>query len=127
MDGYFLIAGILAVFVGLVHSVLGEVLIFRHLRQSHWIPTQSPPPLTERHIRIIWATWHLASVFGFVLAAVLFALASPSLDFKSVTVHSIAVGFLLASLLVLVATKGKHPGWIGLLLVSVCLWLAEVF
>lgn len=69
------IAAGLAVLTGIVHSALGELLIFRHLRNGTLVPTQDAPPLRSRNVRIIWATWHLASVFGWAFAAILARLA----------------------------------------------------
>ena len=76
MQTYLLAAAVIAVVVGIVHSALGEFLIFRKLRSVGLVPTEPASPLQSRHIRILWATWHLASVFGFALAAILFALSN---------------------------------------------------
>ena len=54
-------AGLLAFATGLVHSLLGERLIFRRLREHGASVTES------RRLGILWATWHLASVFGWAL------------------------------------------------------------
>jgi hypothetical protein len=102
-----------------VHSILGELLIFRKLRSGAVVPTQSAPPLESRNIRIIWATWHLASVFGLGFAAILFALGMGASEPESFTIQTIVGVFLSGSVLVLVATRGRHPGWIGLLVVAV--------
>ena len=64
-------AAVLSVVTGVVHSVLGEWLMFRHLRQGTLVPQLGAPPLRARNIRILWATWHLASVFGWAFAAIL--------------------------------------------------------
>ena len=77
MATYALVAGLLALAVGAAHSLLGELLIFRHLRRGGLVPVLEAPPLRERHIRILWATWHLATVFGWAIAAVLLRLAVP--------------------------------------------------
>ncbi len=119
-------AGTLAVVVGIVHSVLGEVLIFRHLRQGGIVPTLDAPPLRERNVRILWATWHLATVFGWAFAGVLFRLASAP-DDAAVTAFlptAIIVANAGGALLVLVGTRGRHPGWIALLAVAALTWLA---
>lgn len=50
------IAAGLAFLTGIVHSVLGELLIFRHLRSGTLVPTTDALPLKSRNIRIIWAT-----------------------------------------------------------------------
>lgn len=125
MQTYFLIAAIVSVLVGIVHSLLGEILIFRKLRAKGLVPTQAAPPLESRNVRILWATWHAASVFGFGFSAVLFAAASGHTHLDSITLHAVICAFVAASALVLIATKGKHPGWLGLLAVAVLVYLGS--
>ncbi len=116
MNAYLLAAAIVAIVVGAIHSVLGEVLIFRHLRKGALVPTASAPPLRERDVRILWASWHIATVFGWAFAVLLLQLA---------TVEQAAIGaFIGSSLLVLLGTRGRHPGWIGLLAVAALVCLA---
>lgn len=114
-------AAVLAIVTGLVHSLLGEWLIFRHLRQSSLVPSLAAPPLQGRNVRILWATWHLASVFGWVLAALLWQLArNPGVALsKSTVLSAMAAGFLAGALLVLVGTRGRHPGWVALAAVGI--------
>lgn len=121
MQLWFLAAGLLAVVTGVVHSVLGERLIFRHLRSGSLVPALGAPPLRERHVRILWATWHIGSVLGWAFAGVLLRLAFAPADnaASDLVVSAIVFGYLGSSLLVLVGTKGRHPGWIALLLVAV--------
>jgi hypothetical protein len=119
-------AAILATATGLVHSILGERLVFRHLRQASLVPSLPAPPLRERNVRILWATWHLASVFGWALAALLWQLAKDpdvALPARSVLSAS-AFGFVTGALLVLVGTRGRHPGWIALGAVGILSWAA---
>ena len=108
-------AGVLALVVGAVHSVLGEILIFRHLRVRGLVPTLAAPPLRERHVRILWATWHFATALGWAFGLALFRAVSPN--------SAAALAFLGGSLLVLVGTRGRHPGWIGCLAVAALAWL----
>ncbi|MEO8671816.1 MAG: hypothetical protein ABI411_10915 [Tahibacter sp.] len=117
-------SGTLALLIGIVHSVLGEVLMFRHLRRGGFVPTLDATPLRERHVRILWATWHLATVFGWAFAGILFAFAlSPGAPpSRALVVNSVVFANLAGSILVLVGTKGRHPGWFGLLLVAVLAW-----
>ena len=123
MQTLFIAAGVVALITGIVHSALGEILIFRHLRINGIVPTMAAPPLRERHIRIIWATWHLASVFGWAFAGILLRLAiAPEGSPSAMIVGAIVFANLAGSLLVLIGTKGKHPGWIALLLVAVLTW-----
>ena len=125
MQSYFLAAGVLAILTGLAHTVMGEILIFRHIRQGGLVPTIAPPPLYERQIRIIWATWHALTVFGWGFAAILIDLAyNFSGDpLQRFLIQAIIYSNLGGSLLVLVGTKGKHPGWIALLGVAILTWV----
>jgi ABC-type Mn2+/Zn2+ transport system permease subunit len=123
MRSYLLAAAIVAVFVGLVHSLLGEFLIFRKLRSGTVVPDQSAPPLQERNIRILWATWHLASAFGFGFAAILLSLAANDSAPDPRIIWALVLAFVIGAGLVLVATRGRHPGWIGLLIVAVLTYL----
>ena len=121
MNRYFLAASALAMVVGLAHTVLGEQLIFRRLRTGGVIPTDGGNLLAERHIRILWATWHLATVFGWGIAALLWWLALPTSwpATQSPAPWVIAGAMFAASVLVLVGTRASHPGWVGLLAVAI--------
>ena len=121
MQLFLFIAGSLAILVGLVHSILGEVLIFRRLRNDKIVPTSPAPPLQERHVRILWASWHMVSIFGWAFGAILLRMAFPATEqlFFLFVKDSIIVSTFVSALIVLVATKGRHPGWVGLLAVAV--------
>lgn len=125
MQNLYLAAGVISALTGMAHSVFGERLIFRPLRDGRLVPARGAPPLRERHVRIIWATWHLASVFGCAAAGILvrlaFAPASPASDL----VVGIALAHLGGAVLVLVGTKGRHPGWLALFAVALLIWLAK--
>ncbi len=126
MNIYFLIAGILCVLLGVVHSILGEYLIFHPKREKgKLVPTKTNPGLRERHLRIIWATWHLASFFGWCIGAFLvkIAMAPTTLDtaFTNFMISAAAITMFASSGLVLLGTKGKHPGWIVLLVIAILL------
>jgi len=120
-------AGGVLLLVGAIHSVLGERLIFRRLRDGGVIPTAGAPPLQARHVRILWATWHIVTLFGVACAAMLFRNAAPSTNdaTQAFVEQAIAMAAAASALLVLVATRGRHPGWIGLLVVAVLVWLAS--
>jgi hypothetical protein len=121
MNSYLAAAGLLAFIVGLVHSALGEILIFRGLRSRGIVPSDGGQLLRERHVRILWASWHVLTVLGWCVAAILFWLAqdpsrSESHEFVA---RAIAAAMLVSAAFVFAATKGKHPGWVGLLGVAV--------
>ncbi len=119
MNNYLLAAGALTALIGLAHTVIGEIMIFRALRQGTLIPTLGGSALREHQVRIIWASWHMVTVLGWALAAMLLRLgglwAMPWPEFISqVTLFAL----LVSAALVLIGTRGKHPGWIGLLIVA---------
>lgn len=113
MNTYYLCAAILAFLLGLAHSLLGELLIFRTLRlrnaQLKW--------LSPRHLAALWSTWHLVTVLGWTLAAALLWMAFP--PHRIATLGLILSVFLAAcALFWLAGTKGKHPAWIVFLLMA---------
>lgn len=129
INGYCVAAAAIAFVVGLAHSVLDERLIFNRLRQSGRNPTHGGNSLGERHIRIIWASWHLVTIFGWGLGAVLWQLSLPSAAGIGTTgigpAIAIAVATAAGAALVCIATRGRHPGWIGLLAIATCVLLGQ--
>lgn len=106
--------------VCVVHSVLGEVMVFRTLRTGGVVPTAGHPVLRAWQVRILWATWHLASILGWALSGLLWHLATTTADADLwARLAQVAVAALLASaLLVLGATRGRHPAWAALLAIA---------
>lgn len=126
MNIYFLIAGILCFILGLVHSILGEYLNFKDKRKSgNLVPTKMNAELKERHLRIIWATWHSTSIFGWCIGGFLIkiSLNQNMLDAELINfmINLTVIAMTASSLLVLIGTKGKHPGWIVLVLIGILL------
>ncbi|MEJ2793228.1 hypothetical protein WAE56_07405 [Iodobacter sp. LRB] len=108
----------------MIHSLMGEMLIFRHVRHGGFVPSEGAPPLRKRHIRILWATWHLASVFGWAFSGILLSLAMGYPASSSLILSAVMAANFGSALLVFVGTKGRHPGWIALLAVAVLAWLS---
>ena len=110
---------------GIVHSILGELLIFRHLRRGTLVPQLGAPPLQARHVRILWASWHLASVMGWGFAAILWGMAAaPEAPLHSLVLQAVSGATAMGAMLVLAGTRGRHPGWIALGAVAVSAWAA---
>jgi cytosine/uracil/thiamine/allantoin permease len=127
MQTLLIAAACIAFLTGAAHSVLGEILIFRHLRNGTLVPEQDAPPLRNRHIRILWATWHLATVFGWAFAGVLLQLGlSAQVLLASLLTGAAIAAYAGGALLVLAGTRGRHPGWIALGLVAALVWLSIV-
>ena len=127
MNIYLVAAAALAFIVGLVHSVLGEVMVFSRMRQGRIVPTNGGSVLEQRHVRILWASWHVLTAFGWSFAAMLLLLASepPTGHLGDMVLQAIAIAMLFGALLVFYGTKARHPGWLGLLGVAVLTWLGS--
>ncbi|MBL8245713.1 MAG: hypothetical protein JNL89_16070 [Rhodanobacteraceae bacterium] len=125
METLLTLAAVLLLFTGLLHSLLGEWLIFRHLRQGTWVPQLGAPPLRARNIRILWATWHLASVFGWGFAVILWGLAAtPEAPVDELVLSAVSGATAIGAILVLVGTGARHPGWVALGVVAALSWIA---
>ncbi len=129
MNSYFIAAAVLASVVGLMHSILGEIMIFRRMRKpGRIIPSDGGMLLLGSNVRILWASWHALTVLGWGMAAMLVRLSLPASRAvgDGIIEQSIAISMLASSVLVLIATKARHPGWIGLLGVAVLVWLGRL-
>jgi hypothetical protein len=126
MNSYLLGAAALAFVVGLIHSILGEHLIFRRIRHKGLVPTDGGSVLREPHVRIQWANWHITTAMGWGMAAVLFWLGTHEAQRSALAFieQAIVLSMLASSVLVLVGTQAKHPGWIGLLGVALLVAVA---
>ena len=91
------------------------------MRVAGVIPTNGGQVLREAHVRILWASWHVVTALGWCVAVVLvwLSLPSPGPVAPPFVAKAIIAAMLASSLLVLVGTKGKHLGWVGLLGVAV--------
>ena len=120
MNISFLAAAALAVATGLVHTVIGEMLIFQRLRRGTLVPTFGGEVLRQRHVRILWASWHALTLLAWSMAAVLVVMASaPASDMTLAIARLIAMDMAAGAWAVLVGTRGRHPGWIAMLVVAV--------
>lgn len=121
MNTFLVAASLLLALVGLIHTVLGERLIFRHLRVAGVVASAPAGPLRERHVRILWATWHAVTALGWGMSLILLQLARSDQATAAQTnvLWWVISALLLSSALVALGTRWRHPGWIGLLLVAV--------
>lgn len=131
MNGWLVAAAVLVAVIGLVHSWLGELRIFRHLRQdatpSGIVPTGGAPVLRAFQTRILWASWHLVTVLAWALAALLGWLAHPAAQAASGgVVETVCATALTAGAgLVLWSNRGRHPAWLALLAAAALVLLAQ--
>lgn len=126
MNTWLLAAAALAFATGLVHSVMGELLIFQRLRRGTIVPSFGGGVLRERHVRILWASWHVLTLLGWCMAAMLAALAAgPDSDMTRTLARIIGLGMSAGAMTVLIATRGRHPGWLAMSLVALLIEAAR--
>ncbi len=109
------LAAVLAILLGLAHSILGERYILVRLFRLEKLPRLFGG--TEFTTRTLRFAWHLTTVLWFGFAVLLWQIAdgsaTPALTLKVIGYSSIA-----AAMLPLVITRGKHLSWIVLLLIG---------
>lgn len=111
--------------VGLAHSVLGEILVFRQLRRTRGlVPTGGHPVLRERQVRILWGTWHVVTLLGWALSALLWRLGTAASDAALAmwVVDVVGLATLTSGVLVFGATRGAHPAWFALMSIAALVW-----
>ena len=119
-------AGVLCFLLGLVHSILGERLIFKSKRESgKAVPSKPTQGLRSSHLRIIWATWHLVTIFGWGIGVILVFISFNNHMEYALIIDVIIIAMLLSSIIVAYATKWKHLGWLVLLLIAFLLWVDQ--
>lgn len=112
--------------LGFAHSVLGEFLIFRHLRKNgRWIDT-GLSGLKVQQIRALWSTWHLLTILGWSVALILtvnsYVFPSAYRNVQAIVIDTLFATFILAAIFWFVGTRGKHPAWIVFLIISFFIW-----
>ncbi len=120
MNLFLLLASLLCCVLGILHSLLGEKYIF----QSDEFK-KGGDSIRLKFSQIIRATWHLASIFGWVFSVILFLLAnfsSKEIVEWSSALYVMATGLLISAFLVSGLTHGKHPGWIVLTIISLLIY-----
>jgi hypothetical protein len=124
MNIYFIVAAGLALILGLVHSILGELLIFRKFTKDYLPVLVVSKDLVQRTLR---ATWHIPSVLAAGLSAILLRLSLPlstSIPLEFIE-RAMVLSFFASTLILVLLTKGKHPGWIVLLSITIFIYLGS--
>ncbi|HEY8881197.1 MAG TPA: hypothetical protein VIN03_26765 [Roseateles sp.] len=127
MNAWLVGAAALVFVIGLVHSWLGERLVFKHLRTGGLVPNGGQPGLREYQTRILWASWHVVTALAWALAAVLLWLAQPAVQALSGgAIETVAAMALAVSGgLVLLSNRGRHPAWIALLAAAALVLMSQ--
>lgn len=116
-----IVAAALMAFLGIAHSILGEVYIVRPLYRQPELPRLRGAEFPLATVRF---AWHVTSMLALVVAGVLFQVAiGASMDAVAIWIGS---SLIATGLLPLLYTRGRHPGWIVFFVVggACLLWAA---
>jgi hypothetical protein len=122
MNLYFALASGLGLLLCLSHSVIGELLLISRLTNDGLPVVGGSPDFARRTLRF---TWHLPTVLGCGFCAILLwlaLLASPGIELAFVE-RALTLSFAACTLIVLLISKGKHPGWVAFLGVTLLTFL----
>ena len=99
----------IAIFLGFVHSYLGERYILIRLFRQDLPKLLGDDWFTKRILRF---AWHLTTVAWFGFAGILFILSNPGEHIQKQILMVIAAVFLVSGVFSAAFTKGKHVSWI---------------
>ncbi len=101
-------AALLVIFIGLVHSVLGEKYILIRLFRKPLPKLFGNDEFTKKTLRF---AWHVTTIAWFGFAAILVQLSWNNASETNVLL-AIAATFGITGLIALIASKGKHLSWL---------------
>ena len=104
-----LISSILLVFIGLVHSYLGERYILIRLFKRELPKLFGSNIFTKQVLRF---AWHLTTVAWFGFAAILVSLYLGSENFTDISLYIISLVFFISGAMSFAYTKGKHYSYL---------------
>ncbi len=117
-----LISSILLVFIGALHSYLGERYILIRLFKIELPKLFGSDIFTKQVLRF---AWHLTTVAWFGFAAILSTLYFGSEDFISILLCIVSLVFLISGAMSFGYTKGKHYSYLVFWSVSlICAYVA---
>jgi len=116
-----LVAVVLTIGIGLVHSVLGERYILTRLFRQPLPKLFGDDRFTKQTLRFVWHILTLAW-FGFAALMVQLQVGTPS---RQELLNTIGVTFAVTGLIALVASRAKHLSWIVFGAIAIiCLYFA---
>ncbi|MEZ8140790.1 hypothetical protein A1OO_15045 [Enterovibrio norvegicus FF-33] len=116
-----LVGSFLLIFIGFVHSYLGEkYILIRLFRRDNLPKLLGSDWFTKRVLRF---AWHITTIAWWGFAAILYFLSNPSGDIRSEILMTIAVVFSLSGVVSLWFSRGKHLSWLFFFgIASTCLF-----
>lgn len=117
------LAALLLIFIGLVHSYLGERYILIRLFKRDLPKLFGGDTFTKQVLRF---AWHLTTIAWFGFATILFAMGLNQENISTTSLYIISMVFLLSGILSFSYTKGRHYSYIVFWAVAViCVYVAS--
>jgi hypothetical protein len=105
-----LVGSFLLIFIGFIHSYLGEKFILIRLFKRDNLPKLLGSDwFTKRVIRF---AWHLTTIAWWGFAAILYFLSNPSNNIRAEILITIASVFAISGVVSLLFSRGKHLSWL---------------
>ena len=108
--GMILVGSFLLLFIGFIHSYLGEKYILIRLFKRDNLPRLLGSEWFTK--RILRFAWHLTTIAWWGFSVILYLLSNPSDNFRSEILTTIAVVFAMSGVVSLLFTRGKHLSWL---------------
>ena len=120
MKASLLIAAVLLLLLGLVHSVLGErYILVRLFRRDNLPRLFGSDVFTKRTLRF---AWHLTTVVWLGVAVLLVRMAGAQTLGAPEIGGTVAATAGVSALVALVGSRARHPAWIVFLVVAGLVW-----
>ena len=110
------LAAVLAVAIGVAHSVLGEKYVLRRIERLENLPRLILGG-RDQMAAVLRFAWHITTIAWFGLAGLLVLMAHERLSNASAGVV-IGVTFLVSAVTSGVASKGRHYSWVVFLVIG---------
>lgn len=105
-----LVGSFLLIFIGFVHSYLGEKFILIRLFKLENLPKLLGDDwFTKQVLRF---AWHLTTLAWWGFAAILYFLSNPSGNIRSEVLITITIVFAISGAVSLFFSRGKHLSWL---------------
>lgn len=113
-------AGMLTISFGILHSLVGELRFLPTLEHKRGIASE--PLVSSWQMSVLRGSWHTLSIFGYGLGAVLLTLAFPHIKETICVTIPIGIACAAVGLYWIYATKFWHPAWIAFFLIAALCW-----
>ena len=119
------VGSFLLIFIGFIHSYLGEkYILIRLFRRDNLPKLLGSDWFTKRVLRF---AWHLTTVAWWGFAAILYFLSHSSDNIRSEVLIIITVVFAISGIISLLHSRGKHLSWLFFFGIAGISWFSIIY